>query len=255
MTGAGLPVTEKKYIIRVNMAQTMDGHTVLPGNHWNLGSAEDKRRMDKLREWADYLITGRNSIVHDNPNFYIRKKPDSPFHPRTVILLRDTAMSLPPQSRFWYKPHRPGVIAIMGASASDVEKFRDHLITERKHYMTAQNETLEEENAILDSIGNKWTFLNIGSLRDLPEMLPPVAGNRKKILLEGGPRLNAAFHHEDMIDEIYFTMVPYTLNSPGEDRILTSAWISSLQKFRLIHLERRKDEVFFRYKKIKGSGI
>ncbi|HRP68759.1 MAG TPA: dihydrofolate reductase family protein, partial [Turneriella sp.] len=54
-----------KTTIRLNMAMTIDGHVAHPTQAWEFGSAEDRRRMDRLREWADCLIVARRTIEHD----------------------------------------------------------------------------------------------------------------------------------------------------------------------------------------------
>ena len=42
--------------VKLNMAMSLDGHTVMPGGSWPTSYKEDWRRMNRLRDWADAVI-------------------------------------------------------------------------------------------------------------------------------------------------------------------------------------------------------
>ncbi|MCS6971672.1 MAG: dihydrofolate reductase family protein, partial [Leptospiraceae bacterium] len=73
-------------LLRVNMAMTLDGHTAHPQQAWNFGSSEDRRRMDRLRAWADCLIVSRRTLEHDNMDLRVRTNLQAR-HPRPVVVL------------------------------------------------------------------------------------------------------------------------------------------------------------------------
>lgn len=232
------------------MAQSMDGHTVNPDGKWNNSSSEDKRRMDRLRSWADYIITGRKSIDQDNPNLTIRDAASSKRHPVPVVLLQSKDKLIEPDARIWNFPHPAGIIGIYDATEKECRQYHDALFHSLKKH---EKENGFEDLTRSDRFKNKWKVLPFTSAADLIGMLPAVSQKssyRKKILLEGGPKLNDLFFREDLIDEIFFTVVPWVFASFGEDRIITTTKPHALKKFRLINVERRKDEVFLRYKKI-----
>lgn len=226
----------KKPLLRVNMAQSMDGHTIQPDGRWRLGSAEDKRRMDRLRLWADCIIASRRSIENDNPSLFARSKPHAK-QPLPVIIMADKNRKISATSGIFKHPHPPGMIWVKDQQELSLEDVID---------LSAANSGLNLERI------KKWQLFTFQKITDLYNHL--MAHKFKKILLEGGPSLNGHFIEEDLIDEIFFTLVPYVWGGQTNDRLITSPDFLSLKKFRILNVERRKDEVFFRYKKVKPSN-
>lgn len=240
------------------MAQSMDGHTIDYRGEWDYGSSEDKRRMDRLRSWSDYIITGRNSIDKDNPNLYVRSHIASNGHPIPVILLVSTDRILSPYSRIWNTPHPPGWIGIYNATEEKCQKYYQSLIDsmkEQKKHLLSEIKNPNQQDIDWDKKIErlkKWKIFSFSSLFEVISSLPKISNNpkkQKKILLEGGPRINNLFLRENLVDEIYFTLIPWIFGISGEDRIITTQGEPLMKKFRLINIERRDDEVFFRYKK------
>jgi len=217
------------------MAQTMDGHTVQSDGKWALGSKEDKRRMDRLRLWADCIIASRKSIENDNPNLFARSKPNAK-QPVPVVILKDLKRQISSSSRIFSAPHPAGEFWIFGLNAPQIDQLVD-------------TGTLDKNQKQQTDRIQKWKIYHYNNVKDIYDAL--VEKGYRKILLEGGPTLNGLFLQYDLIDEIFFTMEPYLWAGEKTDRIITTPETLPLKKFRLLTVERRKDEVFFRYKKIK----
>lgn len=233
---------KKSPLVRVNMAQSMDGHVIQPNGQWRLGSAEDKRTMDKLRLWADCLIASRRSLANDNPFLCARSKPNAKNHPRPVIILKNPGEKISPDLRIFSPPHpkgefwihtQSGLQGVEGAGEGGEPLLRYGLI---------------EEGSFEEKAHGGWEVYFYDSMQDVVDSLS--GRGFLKILLEGGPALNGYFLQQDLIDEIFFTIVPYLWGGDTKDRLITSSRFIDMAKFRLLNCRRRKDEVFFRYKKI-----
>lgn len=216
-----------EYLIKTNMAQTLDGHTVEPAGNWTLGSTEDKRRMDRLRLWADALITSRRVIADDNPNLFARSVPHSPSHPKPVIILHNTETKLVSQRRIFNAPHPPGEFWVPENSK-----------------ISSPKELLEEKEPPQLQKWKLYTYQNIAGI-----VASLTKRGYKKILLEGGPHLNGLFLNAGFIDELYITLVPFIWGDQSTDRIIESPSPLDRTRFRLISSDRRGDEMFLRYKK------
>jgi len=215
-------------ILRINMAQTIDGHTIDSNGLWSYGSSEDKRRMDKLREWSQCIIGSRRSIENDNPNLYIRRKKDHPFHPYPVLIMHNINKKIKADRRVFFPPHPAGEIWVH----------------------SRENVTWKEviESGIqTDQISSAWKVFNFQSIKEIYNSL----SNRgfKNILLEGGPELNGLFMKDNLIDEIFLTIVPYLWAGKKTDRIITSN-IYFDNRFKLLSCERKKNELFLHYKRL-----
>ena len=226
-----------KSILRINMAQSMDGHTIQPDGKWALGSTEDKRRMDRLRLWANCIIASRKSIENDNPNLFARRKPGAK-QPMPVIILKNVSKKISASSRIFNHPHPAGEFWVYGNKTPQITDIVDR-------------SNLKEMSESSKKLLEKWKVFSFKNVKEVYSSLT----ERKfyKILLEGGPSLNGLFLQENLIDEIFFTIEPYLWAGQTSDRIITTPEMIPLQKFRLLTVEHRKNEVFFKYKRIKNN--
>ena len=214
------------------MAQSIDGHTIEENGRWALGTKEDKRRMDHLRNWADCIIASRRSISNDNPNLFIRNNPKSKNHPFPVVIIHDLNKKIQPDRRIFSKPHPPGEFWVFADTPPSIAE-------------------IIEKNKFSESQHGKWKVKAWKNINEIKRSM--VDRGFRKILLEGGPSLNGVFLKNNLIDEIFFTIVPYVWAGNSTDRLITSADFIERNNFRLVNVERRNDEVFFRYKKTSSN--
>lgn len=208
--------------LRLNMAMALDGHVAHPTQAWEFGSAEDRRRMDRLREWADCLIVSRKTLEHDNMNLTVRTKPHAKKHPRPVIVMQSA------------KPLKPG-LRILKNSAIEGELW-----------ISGKGPELKIADLWPD-LGEDWKIYRFENVREIVQSLE--ARGYQKILLEGGPTLNGVFFTEDLIDEFFLTILPMLWAGTTTDRSVITPEAIPLKKFRLRNAERRKDEMFLRYER------
>ena len=201
------------------MAMTIDGHVAHPTDAWNYGSSEDRRRMDRLREWAQCLIVSRKTLEHDNMDLRVRTKPQAK-HPRPVIVMQS-----------------PRALR-QGLNAAKTAATLGELWLSAAHPAPSVRE-------LWSDIGEGWQLHQHNTVSDIVRSLH----NRgyTKLLLEGGPSLNGLFFEHDLVDEFYLTILPIAWGGTTTDRSIISSQPLPLQKFRLQSAERRRDEIFLRY--------
>ena len=208
------------------MAATLDGHVAHPTQVWNFGSAEDRRRMDRLREWADAIIVSRKTLEHDNMDLSVRTKAHGGRHPRPVVVMH-TPRPLKENLRVLKHAQRGGEIWI--SRASDKPDLK----------------------ALWPDLTAAWDIFGYDNVREIADSL---AGRGfKKLLLEGGPTLNGFFFAENLVDEFFLTLLPILWGGTTTDRAVMTQSPLALQNFRMKSAEKRKDEMFFHY--VRKSGL
>jgi riboflavin biosynthesis pyrimidine reductase len=201
------------------MAMTMDGHVAHPTDAWNYGSSEDRRRMDRLREWAQCLIVSRKTLEHDNLDLRVRSKLHAK-HPRPVIVMQSP------------KPLRPGLNAAKYATTPG------ELWLSAEHPAPALRELWSE-------VKGDWEIYQHEQISDIVRSL--YERGYERLLLEGGPRLNGLFFEHNLVDEFYLTILPIAWGGTTTDRSIITNQPLPLQRFRLQSAEKRKNEIFLRY--------
>lgn len=203
------------------MAATIDGHVAHPTDAWEFGSNEDRRRMDRLREWSDCLIVSRKTLEHDNMDLRVRTKPHSKHHPRPVIVAREA------------KPFRAGLRATRHAAAAQGGE------------VWFEKGTEANLAALWPDLGAKWDIYFYESVADIVSSLSE--RGYKKLLLEGGPTLNGLFFSAALVDEFFLTLLPLLWGGKTTNRSVITATPLPMQHFRLRSAEKRGDEMFLRY--------
>lgn len=202
------------------MAMCLDGHVAHPTQAWEFGSAEDRRRMDRLREWADCLIVSRKTLEHDNMNLTVRTKPHAKKHPRPVIVMQSA------------RPMKPGLrVTKSGPGYGEVWLAG-----------TTPNTSIQE---LWPDMGQDWKIYAHQNVRDIVASL--AGRGLTKILLEGGPTLNGLFFTEDLVDEFYITILPLLWAGTTTDRTVITPAAIDMKRFMLKSAEKRKNEMFLRY--------
>lgn len=201
------------------MAMTVDGHVAHPSAAWNFGSSEDRRRMDRLREWADCLIVSRKTLEHDNMDLRVRSKPHGK-HPRPVIVMQSA------------RPFKSGLRVTQYAD------IPGELWLAREHEGVTRS-------TLWSDLQSEWEIRHFDSVENIVASL--AERGFRKILLEGGPSLNGKFFEHDLVDEFYLTLLPIAWGGTTTDRSIISAAQLPLARFTLRSAEKRRDEMFLRY--------
>lgn len=191
------------------MAMSLDGHTVMPGGSWPTSYKEDWRRMNRLRDWSDAVIVTRSTIEADNPNLFVRDKPNKRWQPQPVILFQDSSKTLSRDYRVFQAPHPQPLLITVGESAK-----------QQGHH-------------------------SYGSFQELIQALE--RQGMKKILLETGPVASGFFLEKDLVDEVYLTLLPFALGGTSTDRPFITEHFLEEKRFKVKSVQRRLNLVFLRY--------
>lgn len=222
------------------MAQTLDGHILQPDGRWRLSSAEDRRRMDKLREKSDCIIVSRSTLENDNPNLYNRQKPGQKKQPFPVVVLKDASKPVSSDLRVFKRPHRVGEFWVLNRNQGKPVQFK-------------KSDKNGADNNKEKSLADRWPVYYGENVQSLVDSLS--SRNCRQILLEGGPQLNAEFLKYDLVDELYFTQLPFLWGGKSTDRIVTGDHYLDGLKFYLKKVERRQSEVYFRYLRARRAPV
>ncbi|MEQ9366474.1 MAG: dihydrofolate reductase family protein [Leptospirales bacterium] len=254
--------------VAVNMAMTLDGKVMRPDGGWHgLTSDADRARMDRYRQAADVIFVGKNSIAADDPVVLparLRKSSGTlkggEQWPVPCMIARS---SLPPADRkLFLDSNRRGVrpllfigrdqdavvqadfisppvsgqaLRVAGlpqGDASDTENLA--ALIERADVLPFARELLEPA-MVLD-----WLYRERGV---------------RRVLLEGGPKVNHAFFAADLVDVLYLTLVPFLIGRndlPGivdGDEAFTR--FDQPGRWRLDRSEAVGREVFLKYSRIR----
>lgn len=89
---------DRPFIV-VNCAASADGKLALPdGQQTRISSEDDMAYVHRLRNWADAVIVGINTVIKDDPKLTVKEKfvPD-PIQPLRVVI--DSCFRTPPGSQ------------------------------------------------------------------------------------------------------------------------------------------------------------
>ena len=164
------------------MAMTLDGKVARPDGRWHgLSSAGDRHRMDIYRGEADALIVGRESVIQDDPLVVPRHIHEGERPPVPVMICRSR---LPPVDRkmFAQTQARP-LLCISSQLEPDLGSLSARVDVELFSSPPTPHSVLERLFAL----------------------------GFRRVLLEGGPRVNWAFFEADLVDVLYLTMVPFLI--------------------------------------------
>lgn len=210
-----------EYTLAVNMAMTIDGKTARPDGKWyGLSSKNDKKRMDLYRSETNALLLGKNSLLNDDPVIRIRYRENAD-DPVPVILIRKGVI--------------PEGLRVFESSKTPI------IICTDSNYSNLKNLSAKAEIISFGEEIRPAEVLNLLIERKL-----------NRILLEGGPVLNAAFFSEDLVTQIYLTIVPFIIGMSSLPSIVNQS--SALpnfdaRKWRLETSEMIENEIFLKYRK------
>ncbi|MBE7412150.1 MAG: dihydrofolate reductase family protein [Leptospiraceae bacterium] len=212
-----------KPFLFINMAMTLDGKVSRPDGKWyGLNTISDKKKMDTIRAKADAIIVGKSSILNDDPVVTIRYTY-CPKPPRPIILLQKSTL---PKNRKIFSTN-----PIIFCTVQNYSKIQDEL------------GDVSEIHCISDS----------SAISPILVIEKLVGLNYQKILLEGGPKLNYSFLAEDLVDKLYVTIVPFIIGKNTLPAIVDgSSEFTNFdkKKWKLISVEKEKEEIFLEYEKI-----
>ncbi|MFQ5381097.1 MAG: RibD family protein [Dehalococcoidia bacterium] len=225
------PPRTRPYVI-LNMILSADGRTALQGSRAIRGSTTDRRLMHELRGHADAVLVGGETFrsVAVTPRSGPADTPAGPFrapmraNPLAVVL--SAAGRLPLDRPFFTAADFEGIVYLADDCPAD-----------RRSAVEAGGRPI-----VSVPVADAVPFV----LRDLHKRL-----GVRRLLLESGPRLNAAFHEEDAIDELFLTIAPVVDGGSAPPLVAPGSRSVPAAPFNLLscEFERATGEVFLRYRR------
>lgn len=214
-------------LVAMNMVTSIDGRAQLEGNAEGLGSRADRRLMRLYRAAFDAVGTGAGTLRAAGA--WLRVGDD--------LARRRVAQGRPPN---------PIGVVVAGSDPVPIDAAwfgRDErrvLVVGASNPMTDPPAGTELLRAPDDRPRPAWVLDRLAE-RDI-----------HTFLLEGGPRLNAAFLEADLIDEAYWTIGAHLLGTDALPMIAPidggSPFARAPRRGRLISVLRHDDELFLRYR-------
>ena len=173
--------TSSRPWITLKLAVSADGGVADPTGQrrWITGS-ESRREVHRMRANADAVAVGLGTVIADDPELTVRDAPAPRRQPTRIIF--DSSLRTP-------------IDAKVVRTAATVPT----IIVAREPEPDARARLEERSVTIIEA-------------RELPEALVALkALGIQSILLEGGPRLGAAFLYNDAVDRLALFRAPFTL--------------------------------------------
>ena len=174
----------KPYVI-IYSTTTIDGRIASKSGYSKLSCIYDLTRLHELRANSDAVMVGAGTVAVDDPSLRLKyvkgRDPD-----RIVV---DGLLSSPINSRLFVEnPEKTTVITSEAADKSKIYK--------------------------LSSMGVRVLIVGKGPIVDLKAAMEELGGlGYKRILVEGGGRLNWYLIKSGVVDEIRLTVSPYIFGS------------------------------------------
>lgn len=205
------------------MVTSIDGRAQFGGTAEGLGSRIDRRLMQFYRSVFDVVVSGSGTLLADD--FYSRL---------TDALAADREAS--------GRPPQPMAIVVAGSRAIPTERRWFSYVDQPRVVAVGRS----SPHAVGEPLPGVETWV---APTDRPEpvwLLARLAERGvRRVLLEGGPTLNAAFFADDALDEIFWTIGPQVLAVDGRQMIASTDRGPNPAK--LISVHRAGDELFARY--------
>ncbi|MEM8757130.1 MAG: bifunctional diaminohydroxyphosphoribosylaminopyrimidine deaminase/5-amino-6-(5-phosphoribosylamino)uracil reductase RibD [Planctomycetota bacterium] len=216
-------------------AQTVDGRVATrTGQSQWISSDRSRRRVHKLRERVDAIITGLGTARFDDPLLTARVgRPPRRIARRVVI---DTDLDLPADSKLAMTAQDTPVTVCCANELKNSE------------YLRSRREALEERG--VEVIGVRSDSRRL----DLDIMLKQLADQHgvTNAMLECGPGLMGSFFEMDLVDEAVVYVAPLLLADELAMAAASGRTVPSLsggRNFRLTRVKRLGDDVELTYRR------
>ncbi len=228
------PPEDRPYVI-FNMVSSIDGKTTINGElrKVRIGSSTDRRLMEWIRLPCDMVLRGAET-VRVNPRYTgvsedlaaRRQKVGRPAQPLVGIVSASCNLPLD-KPLFTDPPRRPVVITCEQAPQDALAA-----VSEKADVIIAGSERVDPERALA--------------------LLQERYGVRR-LLLEGGPRLNYDFLRAGLVDEIFWTIAPKLIGRAKDKTMVEGRDVfHPMPSARLVTAFVHEDEFYLRYR-ILGS--
>ena len=214
----------KPFVI-LNAATSIDGKIATRHGDSKLSSAEDLKRVHKLRSRVDAVLVGKNTVLEDNPMLTVRAVKGK--NPIRVII--DSKGSIPSRSKILQTSKTiPTIVAVSKSiSKPSLERLRRFPV-----------------DIVISGASNV-------NLKSLLEIL--CKKKISKILVEGGGTTNWEFVKSGLVDELFVTVCPYIIGGSESVSLVEGRGFSKVldsPKLSLKSMRRLKNHLVLHYVKL-----
>ncbi len=198
--------------LAINMVATVDGRAALGGTATGIGSQRDRELMRQLRAAADVVLHGAGTVRADPlsarvPQHLVEQRVARGMAPQPLGAIITASGNLPAEHPYWQSP---AVVYVTSDAAVHVPA-------------------------------------EVVRVPDVPAAIQDLAQRGvKRILCEGGPKLNAELLQADLVDEIYFTLAP-KLAGGAEPLTIVQGGNFPIVRLKLLSMDEHDGELFLRY--------
>jgi 2,5-diamino-6-(ribosylamino)-4(3H)-pyrimidinone 5'-phosphate reductase len=231
-----LPEGQSRPYTVTNTAESVDGRTALAGSSQGIGSATDRRLLRRVRAAAEAVLLGANTLQAEEVPFQFpadlmdnRLRHGLP-HELLVVLITAGSTPLPLHRRLFAKPS-PDVVPLV--------------LTSR-----------QAELALGQQLAGRAPVLAVGETEvDLPAALRRLRQTYgvRRLVVEGGPRLNGALLAAELVDEVFLTLAPRLLGGTSPGAVAGELAESRQRPLALLSALAYRGELFLRYRVCHGS--
>lgn len=209
--------------VTLNMVTSIDGRAQRDGSAEGLGSRADRRLMRLYRVAHDAVASGAGTLRATGVWLGLpadlaarRAAAGRPPQPTGVVIAGRQPI---PLDAAWFGRDEPRIL-VVGAESS----VRDAPPGTR---LLRAPTPLPEPGWIVEALA---------------------AAGLRRVVLEGGPHINAAFLAAGLVDELCWTVGPRILGTPGLPLVAPLAEAPPPREGRLVSVVRHLDELFLRYR-------
>ncbi len=218
----------EKPLVRIVCAISVDGKLASIEGYSSFSSRQDRERLFKLREEADAVIVGANTILNDNPLLTSRGKRN----PIRVVI--DGQLKIPLNARVVTDKSALTIVATTAkAEQSKIARLREK--------------------------GVEVWILGVARV-DLKKLISKLAARYecKVIQVEGGGRTNWEFLKEGLIDELQLTIAPIILGGERAPTLVDGEGFKGLEdcirlELKSIETLRSSSEAILSFRVMKGK--
>jgi 2,5-diamino-6-(ribosylamino)-4(3H)-pyrimidinone 5'-phosphate reductase len=169
--------------VMVMSASTVDGRIASSIGYSRLSCPFDLRRLHEVRASVDAVMVGAGTVITDDPSLLPRYAQGK----RPIRVIVDGSLRIPTTARVITDAEAPTIVATTERAPEDKLRY----LASRVHVWVLGKDRV-----------------------DLRELLTRLHGiGVRRLLVEGGGRLNWEMIRDDLVDEVRLTITPYIFGS------------------------------------------
>ncbi len=215
---------DRPYLV-LNMAATADGRVAVGGRSAPVAGSADRELFHHQRTQADAVMAGAGTARVERYRRVVKndelraKREREGLDPDALAVLVSGSLDLPADLPLLADPSSRVVIVTASNSSIDgVEADVSYLRQPPDLSLTGAMRTLRTDHGV------------------------------RSVLCEGGPHLNSALFHENLVDELFLCISPRIAGEPSEPASLEGVALPTPVDLSLVSLHEAEDHLFFRYR-------